>query len=161
MSTLEISQLLGNYGEFFGAIAVVATLMYLALQVRQTTRQLRRVEMNEGMSQFSVPRMAIASDRTLAELLIKAAQAPDEIDAADELRLGFVRSEFMWAFYHVWDRTRFGTIDREEWVAGGGRGLAQFLADESASRWWDANRHGFNQEFQAEVERLRELAPEV
>ena len=37
MSTLEISQLFGNYGEFVGAMGVVATLVYLALQIRSNT----------------------------------------------------------------------------------------------------------------------------
>ena len=32
MSTLEFSQLLGNYGEFVGAIGVVAPLMSLVIQ---------------------------------------------------------------------------------------------------------------------------------
>ena len=41
MSTLELSQLLGNYGEFFGAIAVVATLGYLVVQIKQNTSALR------------------------------------------------------------------------------------------------------------------------
>ena len=31
------AQLLGNYGEFVGAIAVVVTLAYLAVQIRQNT----------------------------------------------------------------------------------------------------------------------------
>ena len=35
MTTLEFSQLLGNYGEFVGAIAIVVTLVYLAMQVKQ------------------------------------------------------------------------------------------------------------------------------
>lgn len=34
MSLMEMSQLLGNLGEFVGALAVVATLFYLAVQVR-------------------------------------------------------------------------------------------------------------------------------
>ena len=34
MSLLDMSQLLGNLGEFVGALAVVATLFYLAVQVR-------------------------------------------------------------------------------------------------------------------------------
>ena len=38
MDHLTIAQLLGSYGEFVGAIAVVATLGYLALQIRQNTR---------------------------------------------------------------------------------------------------------------------------
>ena len=38
MDHQAFAQLLGNYGEFIGAIAVVATLVYLALQIRQNTR---------------------------------------------------------------------------------------------------------------------------
>lgn len=36
MDHQAIAQLLGNYGEFIGAIAVVATLAYLAIQVRHS-----------------------------------------------------------------------------------------------------------------------------
>jgi hypothetical protein len=36
MDHLTFAQLLGNYGEFIGALAVVATLVYLAIQVRHT-----------------------------------------------------------------------------------------------------------------------------
>ena len=36
MTLMEMGQLLGNFGEFFGAIAVVITLVYLAVQVGQS-----------------------------------------------------------------------------------------------------------------------------
>jgi hypothetical protein len=38
MDHQTFAQLLGNYGEFVGAIAVVFTLAYLALQIRQTNK---------------------------------------------------------------------------------------------------------------------------
>ena len=38
MDHQAFAQLLGNYGEFFGAIGVVATLVYLAAQIRQNTK---------------------------------------------------------------------------------------------------------------------------
>ena len=41
MTLMETAQLLGNFGEFFGAIAVVATLGYLTVQIRQNTKALR------------------------------------------------------------------------------------------------------------------------
>jgi hypothetical protein len=41
MDHQAIAQMLGSYGEFFGAIAVVATLFYLVLQVRQNTTSIR------------------------------------------------------------------------------------------------------------------------
>ena len=40
MSLMDIAQLLGNLGEFIGAIVIVATLIYLAMQVRQNTNAL-------------------------------------------------------------------------------------------------------------------------
>ena len=41
MDIQDLAQLLGNFGEFFGAIAVVTTLAYLAVQIRQNTNALR------------------------------------------------------------------------------------------------------------------------
>jgi hypothetical protein len=41
MDLMSTAQLLGNFGEFFGAIAVVVTLAYLAFQVRQNSTQVR------------------------------------------------------------------------------------------------------------------------
>ena len=49
MDHQAFAQLLGNYGEFVGAVAVVGTLVYLAAQIRQNTRA-----MEEGQ------RMALA-----------------------------------------------------------------------------------------------------
>ncbi len=40
MDLMSTAQLLGNFGEFVGAIAVVVTLIYLAAQIRQNTRSL-------------------------------------------------------------------------------------------------------------------------
>lgn len=40
MDLMSTAQLLGNFGEFIGAIAVVVTLIYLTLQVRQGKKSL-------------------------------------------------------------------------------------------------------------------------
>ena len=40
MDHQEIAQLLGNYGEFFGSIVLIATLIYLSVQIRQHTKQM-------------------------------------------------------------------------------------------------------------------------
>jgi len=56
MDHQAFAQLLGNYGEFFGAIAVVVTLIYLAGQLRQNTRALRSASYehwNEVSSSFT------------------------------------------------------------------------------------------------------------
>ena len=40
MTLMESAELLGNFGEFFGAIAVVTTLGYLVVQIKQNTKML-------------------------------------------------------------------------------------------------------------------------
>ncbi len=38
MTLTDTAQLMGNFGEFFGSIAVVATLAYLVVQIKQSGR---------------------------------------------------------------------------------------------------------------------------
>ena len=156
MTLMESAQLLGNFGEFFGAIAVVVTLIFLTLQVRQNTRQIRRAEMNAASTQFSLPRMAIVSDRSLAELLYKAMQTPDEIDQVDQLQVDMWLGEQMNAMFHAWDRSHTGSFEKEFWETTTKPGLTQILAVAAGSKWWDQNRLGFIPEFRTEVDRVRE-----
>ena len=86
MSTLEISQLLGNYGEFVGAIAIVVTLVYLATQIRQNTRQIR----NEGHAGISdsyneILRQLLA-DNELFKLVVLGSQGWDNLSAFEKSR---------------------------------------------------------------------------
>ena len=156
MSLMETAQLLGNIGEFFGAIAVVVTLIFLTLQVRQNTRQMRRAEMNAASTQFSLTRMAIVSDRSLAELLHKAMQTPDEIDQVDQLQVDMWLGEQMNAMFHAWDRSHTGSFEREFWETTTKPGLVQILAVAAGSKWWDQNRIVFISQFRTEVDRVRE-----
>lgn len=51
MTFVELSQLLGNLGEFVGSIAVIATLIYLAVQVRYSRTLLeenRRIALGQA-----------------------------------------------------------------------------------------------------------------
>ena len=71
MTSLELSALLGNYGEFIGAIAVVATLVYLSSQIRANTRSMRSQALLQSSVQYQqlllepvrVPRLQSAIER--------------------------------------------------------------------------------------------------
>ena len=85
MSLMEIAQLLGNFGEFIGALAVVGTLIYLAIQVRHTkaateantealkeSRRLALSETYQARATLLSDRMAeIADSGILAPLIYK------------------------------------------------------------------------------------------
>ena len=67
MSALELSQLLGNYGEFIGAIAIVITLVYLVIQVRQNTHMMR-ASIRQARSDNAVHLYSLAATSVVADI---------------------------------------------------------------------------------------------
>jgi len=149
---------LGNLGDFVGGIAVVVTLVYLAIQVRQNTVQLRRasdlasVEAGDLTVQaFSRFRERIVADAGVAELYLKGLRDPDMLDAAERLRFNMLLQEL---FYVLASSSR-------RLLAQGGYDVAQTLrilgveatlAQPGIAKWWKANRGGLPPEFVERVE---------
>ena len=85
MSLLELSQLLGNFGEFFGSIAVFATLIYLSIQVKQSKQateantEIAQQNYSMALAQNQLDRVdlisqqlrGLASSNELSEILVK------------------------------------------------------------------------------------------
>ena len=59
---------LGNIGDFVGGIGVVATLVYLVIQIRQNTHQLEHnSELVQASAELESARLAAEWHRTVAE----------------------------------------------------------------------------------------------
>jgi len=76
MDHQAFAQMLGSYGEFVGAIAVVATLFYLVVQVRQSkqateanTRAIRGNASWDSEIVFAQRNLGVARDAEHAELV--------------------------------------------------------------------------------------------
>ena len=91
MDLMSTAQLLGNFGEFVGAIAVVVTLVYLAVQVVQSreateanTRQMRGqafVELNTVGNRFYTWHR---DNPDQSEVILKAAQDWQSLSPAEQ-----------------------------------------------------------------------------
>ena len=90
MDHQAFAQLLGNYGEFVGAIAVVATLIYLAIQVRHSreatvanNRLLRSQSHYNALETCQRPLEVMLQSESLAEILVKCDKAPYELEESE------------------------------------------------------------------------------
>ena len=93
MSALEFSQLLGNYGEFVGAIAIVITLVYLAIQVRQNTRMMR-ASIRQARSDSVVDLYSLSATSVIAEIREKESRG-EALTEVEEERM-FLWNICMW-----------------------------------------------------------------
>jgi hypothetical protein len=73
---------LGNLGDFIGGLAVIVTLFYLAVQIRQNTRMLR-----------SAGEQTTRSDSTATIAL--AAQSPENAAVSHQARVRFMEPDLL------------------------------------------------------------------
>jgi len=87
MTLMDTAQLLGNVGEFLGAIVIVVTLIYLAAQIRQNNQALRASFESESISRTFDLQHPVALDRQVAEWWARGADDFDNLDSVDQQRL--------------------------------------------------------------------------
>ena len=135
MTLLEIVQLLGSLGEFLGAFAVFATLLYLAIQVRDASRasQFAAVEANRAqrISMFS----AIRDSPYLPAIHIKI-RAGEELTPEERYRL-MNHESVQWALtYAEWVQRELGVMG--EFATRDELPIELMLSSTSSMEWWSA-----------------------
>ncbi len=154
----EISAL-GSIGEFIGSIGVIASVIYLAFQIRQNTRQLQRSEINSTLEQANAVRQA-QLDRHTAELLAKVVDSPDTVLSTEEkLRLNAYFAMEMWQHYNNWDRIRQGIIQPGSYNFAAF--VRSFFRNRATESWWESNRSFFEHAFVDAVEAARRASREA
>lgn len=105
MDHQAIAQLLGNYGEFIGSLAILVTLAYLSIQVRQVKKQ-QEVEDRQNR-EFAIRdyQMSFANSESLVQAVVGARDAVGEKPSGfvtELVNLGLPRTdaERVWS-YHV------------------------------------------------------------
>jgi hypothetical protein len=88
---------LGNLGDFLGGIGVVVTLVYLAVQIRQNTEQLRSDADSRKVSSLDEMTRAlglwqadIAANPELADIWKRGLAAESHLDETEYLRFQYV-----------------------------------------------------------------------
>jgi hypothetical protein len=103
---------LGNLGDFLGGIGVVVTLIYLATQIRQNTRQLKldtesakTIAFEGTNSDISRWIEEIVANRDVAELWTRGLKDIDQLDETDRLRFDYLGMQLLQAWQIVYRRS--------------------------------------------------------
>jgi hypothetical protein len=139
-----------HVSQIVGSIAVVASLVYVGLQVQQNTRQLQREESNATQSQWQAIRLLVASNREVAELWVAGLNG-DALDAVQRLRFDSLLREHVWATSQIYYRGKAGVFGAGEFESTSGPPLARQLCTRGGALWWQKNKLGFPADFVRDV----------
>jgi hypothetical protein len=136
----------GAVGEIVGAIGVIASLLYLALQIRQNSRT-SKAEAVQAIQQAMVDlSMALASDPSWSEILENSRHSFLELSQEERTRLGYFWIALMRTTETLYHHYLNGNADPSIWEAHAG-GVAVNLRSRGFREWWQSVPYPFTSEF--------------
>jgi hypothetical protein len=140
---------LGDIGELVGGLALIASLIYLAVQIRQNTASVRlQVEQAIRRDQFDLRRPFIENP-DLADLLVRAIADFDSLSPAERFRANMTSANAIEHLQRIFLLREEGLVHWESQEAV----LRSYLALEPVRRWWSSGREILQPEFVEYVER--------
>ena len=152
---------LGALGEFTSAIAVVITLVYLAIQMKHTRLGLEANTMavlgaSEVKGNESTMRQLISvySDESMVEIIIRASQSLDDLTPQDYARVNLTHHTGFQLHQITYLQWKKELLDDEYWsfcirFFGG-----LMLSQPGVQQWWKLNRETYTRGYRNLVDAL-------
>ena len=113
-------------GEILGATAVLVTLIYLAVQIRQNTATVATATYESVMTGFNDVNVVVASHPALASLLDRGSQDPNLLNAEETVQLNFLLRCYANQWWKLFKLHERGNLPASEWSVFA-REAAQFF----------------------------------
>jgi hypothetical protein len=142
---------LGNIGEFVAAAAVIVSLIYLAVQIRQNTRSVRAAALQDVIGGGASFVRDVYRDPELARIWFSGSDDFQSVTGIDRRRFHFLAVAYFRQAENMCSQSRKGLLKDEDWD-----GLRKSVFDGAAlpglREWWKTNSYRFNSDFRRLVE---------
>ena len=149
---------IGNISEIVGAIAVVVSIIYLAIQVRENTRATVLAATRELCTQGQLAATANVEDAEIADIWLVGVRNRNDLNHLD----GFRFSQTVAKAFHVWEQQYFHLKENlihkelfdtqlESWRLA--------LVWTGVRDWWQSNQQMFTEDFRNHVNRIAQDSP--
>lgn len=106
---------LASLSEVIGALAVVVTLVYLSLQIRQNTRAVRTDSYTKATQQLWETANAIAQDRELSHVVHKGTASLAGLGDEERFRFQLTVNSFLFGTEFLLRLYESGQIEQRDW----------------------------------------------
>ena len=133
--------------ELVGAIGVVATMVYLAYEIRRNTRAIRLDTGHDVTEEIRSIYALMAENNELAQLVHRAATDSESIIGAEKVRWYALNMNFLRALENARIQWLEKSLDPRQWV-GFKRQAIDFTRLPGFREFWANRQHWFSSDFQ-------------
>ena len=142
----------GNIGELIGAIGVIATLIYLAVQIRQNTSALKATSHQETTREASDFVAQMAGDADVARIFNTGSKNWNDLVGEERLRFSMLLFRVFFNFQNLYSLHQAGGIDEEYWDSQL-QVMMWFMNLPGVRSWWDIGKGQLRKGFVEFMER--------
>ena len=136
---------LAAWGEFLGGLAVIASLIYLAGQIRMNTKTVRASNFGDLLT-VHTEFVSITTDPEVASLYLRGLDDFVGLNVVDQMRFSGLASHMFNAVYRAWYSHEQGLLDDIMWE-NQPHAMVTHLGNPGVRQWWEANQHWWPAEF--------------
>ena len=142
---------LANLGQFVSSIAVLASLVYFAIQMRQNTEAIRAENYARALDRIASMQAKISGDREFAKLMSVGNTDPTQLTPLDRVRFTLLCYEMFGGFEFMLLQAEDGKLPHEVWTRWSAT-TAWWLALPGVRAWWAVRPAPFSESFTAFVD---------
>jgi hypothetical protein len=137
---------IGAVGEIVGAAAVVVSLVYLAVQIRQNTRQVQEQTRSHHLASLSAAgqgflefRASISRSQQTASVWVRGNNDLSSLADDERQQFDYLAVEFFWSLAMMWLYVQQGVFERE--LFDHSRKNIPVYAGPGLRDWWRTSPH--------------------
>lgn len=144
---------LAYLGEIVGAIAVVVSLIYVAIQVRQNTQAQRTENFSRALDRVAAMQANLSQDSEAAAIMAKGVEDPATLAPRERIQFTWGMYELFGAFEFMYLAAKTDAIPDEVWQRWSSA-VSWWLAFPGIRTWWQIRPIPFTDSFSAYIESL-------
>ena len=146
-------QSLANLGEIIAAAAVVASLIYLAVQVRQSTRAQRTENYARALDRISAIQALLGQDGEMSRIISRGVRDTSKLTSLEKIRFTWCLYETFGALEFMFHTHQNDDLPAEVWGRWS-RIVAWWMSYPGVQTWWKNRPVQFTEGFTAFVEAI-------
>jgi hypothetical protein len=133
--------------QIIGSIAVVFSVLYLAIQVHQSTRIAKLAAQDAAATSLREVTKPFAENAELARIWRLGLESIEELSVEDQARFFHSTYQFLKAYETIHYHHLYGLMDEQIWQGWCGL-LKHYIASPGIDRYWQLRHDLFSQRFQ-------------
>ena len=141
--------------EWLGVIAVVVSLIYVALQIRQNTTTIKSATELETGRMWSDLHSRMAHSENMVDIWDKGLTDSDSLNPTEKRKFIWFVAEYFYIVENLYRQRNLGFLSLETWSQHE-KAVAGLLLHPMIQRWWESGVSPYSIEFKQAIDVRRE-----